>query len=107
MRNLGIFRLVIVIAAAFMIGLIPHETLRAATEPTSVITSYSKPNDAVYGSMVEISLGFEVPVDHQRSTLILRSTQGDRQIRPRLESPPNYLFGIVGRLPAGDYELIW
>jgi methionine-rich copper-binding protein CopC len=57
--------------------------------------------------MVQISLGFGVPVDHQRSTLTLRSIQGDRHLSPRLEASPNYLFSIVGRLPPGDYELVW
>jgi methionine-rich copper-binding protein CopC len=57
--------------------------------------------------MVDIVLGFEVPVDHQRSTLTLRSDQGERELRPRLESAPNYLFGTAGRLVPGTYELDW
>lgn len=66
-----------------------------------------KANDAVNGLKVQISLDFGMPVDHQRSTLTLRSIQGDRQLRPRLEASPNYLFSIVGRLPPGDDELVW
>lgn len=107
MHSLQKVRLVTVIVAALMIGVLPLGIMRAATASTSVVTSYPKANDAVDGSMVPISLGFEVPVDHQRSTLTLRSIQGDRQLRPRLEAPPNYLFSIVGRLPPGHYELVW
>jgi methionine-rich copper-binding protein CopC len=72
-----------------------------------MVTSHPKAHDVVDGSMVDIVLGFNVPVDHERSTLTLRSGQGDRQLRPRLESAPNYLFGTAGRLVPGAYELEW
>ena len=107
MRSLRTIRLVAAIAAAFMIGVLPLGITRAATTSTSVVTSHPNANDAVDGSIVQISLGFEVPVDHQRSTLTLRSIQGDRQLRPRLQASPNHLFTIVGRLSPGDYELVW
>ena len=107
MRSLRKVRLMTIIVAAFTIGVLPSGMTRAATASTSVVSSYAKANDAADGSMIQISLGFKVPVDHQRSTLILRSVRGDRQLRPRLDSSPNYLFSIVGRLPPGDYELVW
>jgi methionine-rich copper-binding protein CopC len=73
MHTLRKIRLVTVIVAAFMIGGLPSGITRAATASTSVVTTYPKANDAVDGSMVQISLGFKVPVDHQRSVLTLRS----------------------------------
>jgi methionine-rich copper-binding protein CopC len=107
MRSLRTVRLVAVVVAALMIGALPLGISRAGTVSTGVVTSYPKANDIVDGSMVQIALGFEVPVDHERSTLTLRSGQGDRQLRPRLESAPNYLFSIVAGLAPGAYELVW
>ena len=107
MRSLRKVRLVAVMLAAFMIGVLPLGITHAETAPTSVVTTYPKANDVIYGSLVQISLGFEVPVNHLRSTLTLKGAQGDRQLRPRLESAPNHLFSLVGRLPPGDYELVW
>jgi methionine-rich copper-binding protein CopC len=107
MRSLQTIRLVASIVAALIIGALPPESSGAETVSTGVVTSYPKANEVVDGSMVDISLSFEAPVDHQRSTLTLRSSQGDRQLRPRLESAPNYLFGVAGRLAPGAYELAW
>jgi methionine-rich copper-binding protein CopC len=107
MRSLRTVRLVAVIVAALMIGALPLGISRAAPVWTGVVTAYPTANDVVDGSMVQINLGFEVPVNHERSTLTLRSGQGDRQLRPRLESAPNHLFSIVGGLAPGAYELVW
>lgn len=90
-----------------MIGAVLLGISYAETVSTSVVTSYPKANVVVDGSMVQIALGFEVPVDHQRSTLTLRSREGDRHLRPRLESAPKYLFSIVAGLAPGAYELVW
>jgi methionine-rich copper-binding protein CopC len=107
MFSLRTVRLLAAIVAALTIGGLPLGNSRAETESTGVITSYPKPNDIVDGTMVDVALVFQMPVDHQRSTLTLRSSEGDRQLRPRLESAPNYLFGVAGRLPPGPYELFW
>jgi hypothetical protein len=80
---------------------------RAETALADAIASYPKANDIVDGSMVDIVLAFQVPVDRERPTLILRSSPGDRPLRPRLESATNYLFSVAGRLNHGAYELFW
>jgi methionine-rich copper-binding protein CopC len=107
MRSLRTVRLIASIVAALIIGALSLESSRAETVSTGVVTSYPKADDVLDGSMVDIVLGFEVPVDHERSTLTLRSGQGERQLRPRLESAPNYLFSTVGGLAPGAYELDW
>jgi methionine-rich copper-binding protein CopC len=107
MRSLRMVGLIAYIVAAWIIGALSFERSLAATASTGVVTSHPKANEIVDGSMVDIVLGFEVPVDHERSTLNLRSGRGDRQLRPRLESAPNYLFGTAGRLVPGAYQLEW
>ena len=95
------------IITALIVGVLPFGQSRAAAVWTEVGPSYPRANVVVDGSMVQVVLGFEVSVDHERSTLTLRSAQGDQELRPRLESAPNYLFSIVGRLAPGAYELVW
>ena len=107
MRSLRRGQLATVTVAALIIGALPFGITRAEMVSKSVTPTYSKSNDVEYGSLVRISLGFEAPVDHQKSMLTLKSARGDRQLRPRLESAPNYLFVSVGHLPPGDYELVW
>ena len=107
MRSLRTVMLPAAIVSAMIIGGQPLGSSRAETVSTDVITSSPKANDIVDGTMVDISLVFGAPVDHQRSTLTLRSSQGDRQLRPRLESAPNHLFGVAGHLEPGAYELVW
>ena len=107
MQRLRTIRLVAATITAVTIGALPFGSSGATPVSTGVVTSYPKVNDVVDGPMVQIALGFEVPVDHERSTLTLRSGQGDRQLRPRLESAPNHLFSIVGGLAPGAYELVW
>ena len=107
MRSFRIARRAIVTVAALMIGIIPLGVDRAATVSTVIVTPNLGSNDVVDRSTVQIFLGFDVPVDHQKSTLTLKSPQGDRQLKPRLESAPNYLFSIAGNLAPGAYELAW
>jgi methionine-rich copper-binding protein CopC len=89
-------RLIAATVAMFLIEALPLSISCAEITSTGVVVSHPATNDAVDGSMVQISLDFGVPVDHERSTLTLNSSQGHRQVRPRLESAPNYLFGIAG-----------
>jgi methionine-rich copper-binding protein CopC len=107
MRNSRTIRRVVAIVATVLIGALSPEIPRAETESTDVVASYPSANVVVDGSMVQISLRFEEPVDHRRSTLTLKSGQGNRQLRPRLNSAPNYLFGEAGGLAPGAYELEW
>jgi methionine-rich copper-binding protein CopC len=107
MRGLRLGWLAALIIAALMIGALPLRTSSAETVSTGIVTAHPKANDVVDGSMVQISLGFEAPVDHERSMLLLKTSRGDRQLKPRLESAPNYLFGIAGHLAPGAYELDW
>jgi methionine-rich copper-binding protein CopC len=107
MRSLQTVGQVASIVAALIVLAPSLESPRAETVSPGIVTSDPMPNDVVEGSMVDIILGFEVPVDHERSTLTLRNGNGYRQLRPRLESAPNYLFGIAGRLAPGAYELEW
>jgi uncharacterized membrane protein YkgB/methionine-rich copper-binding protein CopC len=106
-RSSRTIRRVGVMVAALMIGALPLGISRARTGSMDVVASYPKPNDVVDGSMFQISLRFDLPVDHKRSTLTLRSREGVLQLRPRLESAPNYLFSIAGPLAPGAYELVW
>jgi methionine-rich copper-binding protein CopC len=96
-----------VIATALIIGGLPLGTSRADTGSMDLVRSYPKPNDVVDGSMVQVHLCFEAPVDHERSTLTLRSRGPIRQLRPRLEAATDCLFSIPGRLAPGDYDLVW
>jgi hypothetical protein len=57
--------------------------------------------------MVQVHLCFEAPVDHERSTLTLKSREAVRQLIPRLEAATDCLFSIVGRLAPGAYDLVW
>jgi methionine-rich copper-binding protein CopC len=107
MRSIGIIRLAAAMIAVLMSPALPLKAPSAEAASTGIVSTYPKANDVVYGSTVQISLGFEVPVDHERSTLLLKSDLGDRQLCPRLESAPNYLSGIAGHLAPGAYELIW
>jgi methionine-rich copper-binding protein CopC len=107
MRGIWTVRVVATTVAVLMIGPLLFASARAERMSTRMVRSYPQANDVLDGSMVDIVLGFEVPVDHERSTLTLRSERGDRELRPRLESAPNYLFGTAGRLVPGAYELDW
>jgi methionine-rich copper-binding protein CopC len=107
MRSSRTSRRVGVTIAALIIGGLPLGTLHAETRSMDVVRSSPKPNDVVDGSMVSVHLCFEAPVDHERSTLTLRSRDAVRQLRPRLEAATDCLFSIVGRLAPGDYDLVW
>jgi methionine-rich copper-binding protein CopC len=96
-----------VIIAASNIGGLPPGMSHAETGSMDVVRSYPKPNDVVDGSMAQVHLCFGAPVDHERSTLTLRSRGSVRQLRPRLEAATDCLFSIVGRLAPGDYDLGW
>lgn len=107
MRSSRTVRRAGVMVAALIIGTLPLETSRAQTGLMGVVASYPRANDVVDGSAFQISLRFDLPVDHERSTLTLRTRQDVRQLRPRLGSATNYLFSIAGPLAPGAYELIW
>jgi methionine-rich copper-binding protein CopC len=93
--------------AALIVGGLPLGTLHAETGSMDLVRSYPKPNDVVDGSMVSVHLCFEAPVDHERSTLTLRSREAVRPLRPRLEAATDCLFSIVGRLAPDEYDLGW
>jgi methionine-rich copper-binding protein CopC len=96
-----------VVVTALVIGALLLGTMRAESQPMDTIASSPKAHEVVDGSMVSISLRLDAPVDHERSTLLLKSDQGVRELKPRLESGPKYLFSIVGHLMPGAYELVW
>jgi hypothetical protein len=106
-RGSGTIRRMELLVAASVVGVLWFGTLEAGSGSTGVIRSYPEPHDIVDGSMVQVHLCFEAPVDHERSTLPLGSSEAIRQLRPRLEEATDCLFTIVGRLAPGDYELVW
>ena len=72
-----------------------------------LMNSYPAIDEIMNGSAFSFALHFDGPVDHARSRLILVTPDGNRTIHPRLSSQPNTLYGTVGELPPGDYELQW
>lgn len=103
----GVASCLCLLTATLATVLLPSARLDAAPASSGFIESSPKAHDVVDGSAVAFSLRFEAPVDHSRSTLSLRSSDGVRQLRPRLGSAANYLFGHAGRLAPGTYELAW
>jgi hypothetical protein len=106
-RSIRTGRSAAVFITALMGEVLSFGQSRATPVWTDVVPSYPRVNVVVDGSVVHATLGFEVPVDHELSTLTLRSGQGRQELRPRLESAPNYLFSNLGRLAPGAYELAW
>jgi methionine-rich copper-binding protein CopC len=106
-RNAATIRLAIAATVALLIGAPLTERSVAQTVPIGVVATHPNANDIIDGSMVVVYLSFEMPVDHERSTLTLKTVDGGRQLKPRLDSAPNYLVGTAGRLMPGTYELEW
>jgi methionine-rich copper-binding protein CopC len=59
------------------------------------------------GNGSALALRFDRPVDHASSRLVLISGNDRRAIKARLRSEPNVLYGSVGKLAPGHYELDW
>ena len=102
----AIGRIVAAIAALIM-GSPLLATAQAGSEPNNIVTSFPRAHEVVDGSMVLVSLRFDVPVDHQSARFLLKSNEGVRELRARLRSAPKDLFSIVGHLMPGAYELLW
>ena len=91
--------------AALTIGLLTLRIVQPGA--TGLIESSPKQGEAVKGEAVMVSLRFDEPVDHEDSKLTLKSSKGDRDLKPSLAAGAKYLVGTAGRLEPGEYELVW
>lgn len=106
-RLATIRRLLQVVPSVLVIAVAQAIALASEARPIKVIASEPKPNEVVDGGLVIFSLQLDVPVDHRRSTILLRDSTGVRELKPRLNSAPQFLFYLPGHLAPGAYELTW
>jgi len=95
--------------AAYFVAIHKLLLVTALADPVQhgAIEDYPKASIIVDGSMVQFGLRFEAPVDHERSTLVVKGSLGEHRLQPRFDSAPTYLFAIEGHLEPGVYELVW
>jgi methionine-rich copper-binding protein CopC len=66
-----------------------------------------KLNETVEGSAITVALRFDQSIDHRRSWIKVIGPKGARIVQARLNAEPNTLYGALGRLAPGDYEVQW
>lgn len=81
--------------------------IAAPAAAMSVRKTYPVAHEIRDGSAFSFAIEFDEPVDHAGSRFTLITPEGERTIHPRLRSEPDTLFGVVGELPPGEYELRW
>lgn len=99
----NVFAAIGIVAAVMQANLLPAW----AEDGMSVVEQTPKPSQVIDGSAVSFLLRFDRPVDHERSEFVLVTPKGERVIHPRLDSEPNVLYALAGRLAPGSYELRW
>lgn len=96
--------------AALALFLLAAAGLAAPPRPALAITLLErdpKVTEIMTGPGLAFALRFDQPVDHRRSSLRLEGGSFSRSVPVRLEAEPQTLYGNLGRVPPGDYELLW
>jgi methionine-rich copper-binding protein CopC len=82
----------------------------ATSPPTfamTVLEQVPTVNQIMDGGALAFALRFDRPIDHGLSSFTLVTPGGSRTLRVRLDAEPNTLYGTIGRLPPGSYQLQW
>jgi methionine-rich copper-binding protein CopC len=72
-----------------------------------LIDQNPKVDELVDGNAVAFALRFDGPVDHENASMTLITPEGERPLGVRLETAPDVLYGAIGRLAPGHYQLRW
>jgi methionine-rich copper-binding protein CopC len=81
--------------------------LASDLKPLEILESSPKAHEVLDGAAVAFSLKLSGPIDHRRSTALLKGAGDIRELRPRLGSAPQYIYLRPGHLDPGQYELTW